>query len=555
MRRTGIILALAVLAGFALTGAADAQPKVTISGLVDNITSYTHNISQTDLNPARNSESEWYARTRVRPDILAEVGTTKFVLGIEIDATWGQTASGQDTSVCLSAACPNTPQRFGTTGGWDLNTDLQGTLELKWAYTEFEVPLMPFPTRIRLGAQPFETQYKTAVLATGDFAGVHLTSQFAPWLRGHFTYAQIEEQSTGTRDGFIRGEDFAIITSLEITPFKGLDLRPIFSWAQIVGATSQAIRQMRGGVGVGSATFPTCGGTNGPGTGGCNAGGALNGGDTSAVENRFTIGLDARWRSGPFSFDPTIFYQFGFRDQVSPTISQTSGPGIFSGLHRDAWFVDLRGGWQVGPLLLEAVGVYTTGNKAKDRIDLNRSRMKYFEPIDTDGSYFATWSEIMGGSGIDYFNTFRANVQGLRPTVAIGYDKYGLIVGGLRASYAVTPTLTLRTGFHARWTAQDVDTASTLSGATGLTPRCSGVAVDNGTCVDRGTASYLGSELVAGLTWRFAPNIAIDFAAAYFFAGNALSSHLITNLATGANENGRNPQDMQTVATRVRYTW
>jgi hypothetical protein len=224
-------------------------------------------------------------------------------------------------------------------------------------------------------------------------------------------------------------------------------------------------------------------------------------------------------------------------------------------LTRDAWYVDLRGGWQAGPLLLELAGVYTSGNKAEDRVDLNRSRLKFFEPIDTDGSYFATWSEIMGGSAIDYFNSFRANAISLRPTISIGYDKYGLIVGGLRASYAVTPNLIVRAGGHARWTAEEVDTASTVASATGLTPRCSGLAVDNGSCVDQGTASYLGSELVAGFTWRFAPNIALDFAAAYFFAGNALSAHLITNVNTGVVRDGRDPQDMQTVATRVRYTW
>jgi hypothetical protein len=112
---------------------------------------------------------------------------------------------------------------------------------------------------MRIGAQPFEAQYKTSVLATGDFAGVHLTSTFAPWIKGRFTYAQIEESSTGPRDGFIRGEDFAIITSLELSPVKGLDLRPIFSYAQLVGPTSTSTRQNRAGIGGGAASFPTAG--------------------------------------------------------------------------------------------------------------------------------------------------------------------------------------------------------------------------------------------------------------------------------------------------------
>src|SRR5919108_6199164 len=122
MRRVGIFL-LVLIALVAMTGPVSAQPKVTITGFVDNVTSWSSNMSVADINPARTSDREWYARTRVRPDITAEVGTTKFVLGLEIDTTWGQTAP-QDTNVCLNAACANSPQRFGTTSGWDLNTDV-----------------------------------------------------------------------------------------------------------------------------------------------------------------------------------------------------------------------------------------------------------------------------------------------------------------------------------------------------------------------------------------------------------------------------------------------
>jgi hypothetical protein len=561
MRRIGIFL-LIVIALIATAGPVAAQPKVTITGLVDNITSYTHNLSQTDLNPARNKESEWYSRTRIRPDITAEVGTTKFVLGLEIDETWGQTGNLGAAGACGGTASTvnaglgagtvcSSPQRFGTTAGWQLNTDTQGVIEIKWAYTEFDVPLMPVPTRLRLGAQPFEAQYKIATLATGDFSGAHLTSQLTPMLRANLTYAQMEEASTGPKDGFIRGEDFAIITSIEITPFKGLDIRPIFSYASYTGPASTSTRQARGGVGTGTANFQVCPSNS--------LAGAANGcpvpGNGSAIEDRFTVGVDSRWRFGPFSLDPTVFYQFGSRDQMALVASRTSGPGVQTTLKRDAWYVDIRGGWQAGPLLLELAGIYTTGNKAQDRIDLNGSRLKFYEPLDTDGSYFSGWAEIMGNATTDYFNAFRAPSASLRPTINVGYDKYGLILAGARASYALTPSFTLRTMASARWTAQSVDTASTVANATGLTPRCSALTVDNGSCVDRGTARYLGTELDIGFQWRFAPNVALDFAAAYVFMGPGYSSPGITNITTGNVTNGRNPQDVQTIATRVRYTF
>jgi len=543
MRRVGIFL-LVVIALIAMTGPVSAQPKVTITGFVDNVTSYSKNMSILDVNPARTGDTEWYARTRVRPDITAEVGTTKFVLGLEIDATWGQTAN-QDTNVCLNAACPaaaGTQQRNGASHGWDLNTDVQGVIEVKWAYTEFVVPLIPVPYTMRLGAQPFQATYKLAVLANGDFAGLHLTSQVVPMAKVNFTWAQIEEESTGSKDNFIRGEDYAIIASVEITPFKGLDLRPIFSYANLTGVTNGATRQARGGLGTGAGVYQTCPGTTGPGTGGC---GLVS--SRSAVEERFTVGLDARWRFGAFSFDPTVFYQFGQRTQIGTD-------GTNDSIARNAWFVDLRAGWQAGPLLLEGAAIYTTGNKAKHRVDLTQDELRYYEPISTDTSYYAGWANIWA-LGIDYFNILNSGAAGLNPGVAIGYDKYGLIRVGTRASYALTPAFTLNAAATANWTAEAVDTSGTLAAGTGITPRCAAAALLAGTCEDEGRAQFLGTEINLGFQWRFAPNVAFDLMGAYMFAGNALATATATHAVTGQVQNGRGPQDVMTVAARVRYTW
>ncbi len=536
MRRSGIVV-LAVLAVIAMASPVAAQPKVTITGLVDQINGWSRNISEQDLNMARTADSEWYTRTRIVPFITAEVGTTQFVLGLEMDSSWGQTGATDVTG----------PNHFGATSSFDLNTDLQGVIELKWAYTEFNVPLIPMATRARIGAQPWEALYKGGIFASGDFAGVHLTTQWAPAVKSYFTFVQIEESSTGPKDAFIRGDDVGIIASIEVTPFKGLDLRPIFSYASFVGVTSGSSRTAKGGLGTGSGVYQTCPSAAGAGTGACLAG------SKSSIEDRYTVGVDARWRFGAFSLDPTFFYQFGSRDQVAPTASLTSGPAVHSSLTRDAWLVDLRGGWRAGPLLLEGIFVYTTGNEAKDRIDLNRSRLNYFEPISLDNGFFATWSEIQA-SGIDYFNRLRATAGGLNPGTSIGYDKYGLIAVGTRASYALTPALTLRAMAHARWTAEEVDTASTLTAGAGLTPRCAAAALDAGRCVDRGTAQFYGTELNLGFQWRFAPNVAFDLVGSYLFTGNAQAAHTAVG-AAGAAQNARQPQDVQAVASRVRFTF
>jgi hypothetical protein len=377
--------------------------------------------------------------------------------------------------------------------------------------------------------------------------------QLAPMARLNLTYAQIEEASTGPTDNFIRGDDFAFVGSVEITPFKGLDIRPIFSYANFIGPTSGSSRQARGGVGLGAANFQTCPGTAGPGTGGC----VLAADNSSSIEDRFTVGVDARWRFGPFSFDPTIMYQFGQRDQnvAFAPFSGTSGT-----LSRSAWLIDLRGGWQAGPLLLEAAGIYTTGNEAKDRLDRNSNvHIKYYEPISTDSSFYAGWAEIWA-LNIDYFNAVR-NGAGALNTLNIGYDKYGLIRAGARASYALTPAFTLRAAANANWTAEPVDSSSTLIAGTGLTP-CVGVVgaaaiqqCDRLVAAKNGDSQYLGTEINLGFQWRFAPNVALDMVWSYMFAGNALSTHQTVHPVTGIARSGRDPQDIAAATARVRYSW
>ncbi len=78
-----ILLLLAPYAGAQTTPAAGPTPKVTINGLIDNVTSWNRNMSLRDLDASR-VDKEWYARTRARPDITGELGTTKFVLGLRL---------------------------------------------------------------------------------------------------------------------------------------------------------------------------------------------------------------------------------------------------------------------------------------------------------------------------------------------------------------------------------------------------------------------------------------------------------------------------------------
>src|SRR5437660_2990631 len=94
MRRLLVLASFAFLVLVTLASPALAQapaPKVTISGLFDQVTSAGRNFY--DGNYARDGDHEWYARTRFRPDFEFAVGRTKAVLGIELDLTYGQSGS------------------------------------------------------------------------------------------------------------------------------------------------------------------------------------------------------------------------------------------------------------------------------------------------------------------------------------------------------------------------------------------------------------------------------------------------------------------------------
>jgi len=547
MRRI-FVLALAVIAlvgmlapGVYAQAPAAPAPTFAITGFIDTMTTASHNLR--DLNFTRAGDKEWYSRNRGRFDITGKVGTAIGVLGIEIDTAWGQ-VSALDNNLAGGGVAA---QRAGTTSGFDLNTDTQGSFETKWLYVEYDVPLIPFPTRMRIGAQPFATTYKLATLATGDFAGVNLVTTFSPNVKTNFTFVQIEEQLTGGGNGgntavgttttFVRGDDFAIITSIEVTPIKGLDLRPLYSlfWAQ--GATHGNARVAVGGI-------PGAGGTptfvNKP-IGGDSR--VFVGHTATHEEWRHTIGIDARYRSGPLSVEPTFFYQFGTRDVDNPFSVGTTNLIRESSI--SAYLFDLKAGYRVGPVLLEMRYLYTSGNRPMDQLSHDTN---YYQPINTDTSYGADgWGNIWA-LGIDYFNgAIRTMGTG------IGLDRYGRQQFGFKGTYSVSPELDLYTVVMPAWTAKAVDTDGThvIGGVMNCSSHSANSAANPQGAGCRGDSAYIGTEANLGLTWRFAPGLTFDLVGAYLFAGGALdTSEVINGVLTK-----RDSKDVYTGVARVRFSF
>src|SRR4030095_4826250 len=279
MRRMLVLsLALMALLGFVappdvFAQAAAPTPKATITGFIDNVGTWTQNMSTSDLNWNRNQDHQFYGRTRGRFDIVGEVGQAKAVFGFEIDAYWGQTGfvDSNITTGCVTSGTTSAVTcgavGTGSESSFDLNTDTQGSIQVKWLYTEFPLPLVPIPVIARLGAQPFATaaSYKLAQYAAGDFAGVNLYATISPTFKLQLTGVMLDENllgkgafgpvlagtgslqnksitHTGTAIGGVstapgtvtnnctpqsRGDNWALIGSPEITVMKGVELQPM----------------------------------------------------------------------------------------------------------------------------------------------------------------------------------------------------------------------------------------------------------------------------------------------------------------------------------------
>lgn len=560
MRRLIAIAAITfvILVTLAPPGFAQApSPKVTLSGLFDQVTALNSNLH--DGNFTRTSDSIWYARTRFRPDFEFGVGRVKAVLGVEIDLAYGQFGpndGGFPGNTSNNSGCP-----FATNGCLDLNTDVGGMLEVKWVYTEFPLtgkdsllPFIPLTTMARAGAQPFSTlaSYKLAPYANGDFAGLSAITTVLPNLKTDLAWVVVEDEIAGANRGNPstktgRGEDYALIASVEYTPVKGLDFKPLFSWFHADGQTSTNARrnlvnrntaggQLNATAARGNPTNPSAAGS------------------PAYHEDRYTIGVDARWRIGGFGLDPTFYFQWGNVDsQAVDTSPGSNGTTKKVTADMSSWLFDVIGSYQLGPLLLQARGMYSPGNKARDNL---AKRIGYFQPLDTDnGFYAADWTAFFASwSSGDYFATGWSGVGNY-----IGYDRYGIARVTLRGTYNFTPALSTYVVVGPTFTAEAVDTdTNSQRNASGLIRLTS-----SQNSWTKGDSNYLGTELSGGLIWRFSPNVAFNLVGGILFAGSALdTAECVVNSGaapTPTCSNGtiskRDAENAYSLAARVRLAF
>lgn len=555
-RHLGVVVAvlafLGVLVAPSLVLAQAPAPKVTIDGFVDNRLLHDRNVSIADTDITRRRDAETIGQIRAQLRITGEVGKTKLVSQWQYDLSFGS-VSGDLAGLHLDAGpsgigdrrivgSRDVAGRFGSTAGGVLDAEQTGVLALRDLYLQFQLtgpdsllPFVPVNGVAMVGQNPAPddlNEWKPATLFWNWYTGVHIDLDLMPGLKFGGTYAQLTDSSFG-KQFFAnpQGDDFAVIGTLTFSPYKGLDLKPVYAYLFLNGgaipATFGTPRPGQGGVSDDRTFFPL-----------------------GAAEDRHTIGAQARWRYGPWELLPTVYYQFGDREIV-PTVfnnSETSNCGGVRCVDQDfdSWYFDVQGGWKSGPLTIDGLFVYTSGNKAEEDLRSGRT-IHYYVPISTDEVYNIGWGTITA-IDLDYNTQLFESAQGLAPTVQPSYDKYGRIQIGLRAGYALTPAFTLRALATALWTAEDVDTHGSTSAANGA----AGLASLRTGATSRGHQSYLGTETDIGFDWNFAPNVTFTAVLGHLFVGDAF------NAANGQPTGIITPRDAKDVeyfGTRLRYAF
>jgi len=506
MRRSAVVVfaVLVTLGMLAPPSFAQAPaPKVTINGLVDFATTWYKNLSyQAQQDVTNNKEKNWYSRERGVFTLTGEVGKVKGVWAVELDFTSGagNFNASNNGSLGVVGVAAN-----GTSANFDLDTDIQGAVETKWLYVETPVTgpgslmsFIPVPTIGRFGAQPARGhEYKPGIIFAGDHSGVSLQTTWAPNVRSTVTFVQIGE----ALDRFVASnqkDNIAFLASLEFDVFKGLTIKPTYAYGAWDG----------GNCGTSNLGTPAWGGytpnANGPAV---VTGSVAGAGGVGRDITRHYFGGDVRWAMGPFTLQPTLLFMVGEQEV------NRRGGGV-NDVDIRSFHFDTVAGFRTGPLLVEVRGFWNPGMEANhDPQNGGGGTIRRWDAINSGFNFLSGWSEIWK-SGTDYNAGFLVGRAGVTARESVGYDKYGRIFLGVAADYALTPALTLTGLANVSWTDTEVDTKGVL-GATGIVPST--------TPHTGGKERYLGSEWIARMTYRFAPNVAFEFTQAVLVTGDALN--------------------------------
>jgi hypothetical protein len=504
-RRCAVLL---VVVGLVAAPAWAAELRLT--GFVDNIFPRFHsNISQSDKDVTRGDDQSTFGRTRGRLyfNVIAS-DDLRGVAGFELDAVYGRNPDGAAFS-------------------FDRNTDMAGNIETKWLYVDFRIPQLPIGNRMRLGGLPlYVTPLHGQAVLHGDVGGGDWLLTFTDQVALHLYYAQFEEDSAADADRFHNmpvanklGEDYATGMTLRLKPIDGLDLHIPFVYGHL---------QLPSG---------TMTGQSGPGI-------ASPGYFTNvATESRYYVGIDARYRIGNTSIEPTFMYLLGTRKFCTPgsmvrattdgdLIPCTSPVGSRGDADFSAFLGNLLVSHTAGPWLFQGKVSYTSGNRANDDINNtgigSRSNVHVYSHMNADGGPFINeWFEIFGSSEIDGTGIDTFIRMGESGTI----DRFGWQQIAGAVEYQLTDNLILEGAAGGFWSDKKTGCPAVLRQGS-LSGRCgdaddddvnnaSGEPIYNFTANSR----YLGWEVVAGTRYTIMPGLTWQTRLAYADYGKGLDQN------------------------------
>jgi hypothetical protein len=489
------VVALLALAGLAAIPAY-ADQRLTVTGFIDNHVRAFGNLSATDASFVADDDDEWHARTRGR--IFFNVAATEFskaVVAFEFDQFWGDSSrsisgSGSSPTRCVTSEAEETCTLVN--GGFDFGID-NFVIELKHLYADFQIPQLP--VRVRLGGMDINaTPLKDLTLVTMDVAAIEVTIDAHPQFKV-LAYFSPTEEDFDEEFAAKLGEDYFTGLTLQTIPMKGLNIDLVFAFQHLRGPNfnSSTARIISPAV---------------------------------ASEDRYWLGVDARWKWGDLTVSPTFLYNGGKRDFNAGGDSDIS-----------SFLIDLRAAYVYGPLTATLKFVYTPGNEASDNVNAPGNDIDFFQFIAIDGVHRSTdWFEIFGfnidTTSAPPFNS--SNSRSLRQN--LGFDQFGLIHGAVRLDYKALPAMTVTGALGFFMAAEDVGRPARLGPAT---------AGSNFNYTGRD--NYLGTEIDAWIRYNLFRGTDVDVYFAYAFVGDAY------NLQDAPGARVQQAQDAIAGGARVLY--
>jgi hypothetical protein len=519
MQIIAVVAVLILIGGMALPLSA---AELRVRGFFENIFPHIdHNTSDQDFDMTRNDDQVFFGRERARLffDLVAN-DDLRGVFALELDNIYGAPRLNRVGARCVPEALPHSVEQCGFRNGIDIQN-----IELKNLYVDFQIPQFPIGNRVLLGGIPADvTPLHPYLLYTMDAGGGSLRLDFSEEVAVLLHYLQLEEDLDRFQGSTKLGEDYITGLTLMLKPLSGLDVHLLGVFGHLQAPFGPVLLL---------------------------GGGPFNGiiGDATnvATEDRYYLGIDARYRLGNLSLEPSFIYLLGTRKFCTPgsltnsvvgMIPCTSAPTGSQHTRFRAFETQILARYNLGSWLWAGKFAYTSGNAANDDINNtgigSRSDVKGFRPLGIDGFHaFGEWFEILGRSDVDSLGTLTFNRPGKQGT----FNTLGWMLVGAKAEYLTTNRLVLEGSIGGFWTAER--TACPALFRTGsVTGPCAVPALDF-----TGNSRYVGTEINVGLRYTILPGLFWTPRFGWAFLGDAWQSQ------------DRNVQDAWTFTNRVIYVF